>query len=589
MERKAINRPVAIYLVFFVFMVMYSYFFIATTKEFSKESLNTLEFRSISLTLYFYIQFFLFQGITVYVMSSFSRLDGYFYLPGKDAYTVSRKKFIKSNTKLIKLFVLSFFPFLFTFISNENITGVCLILLVAANSFLLFFIVKSNIDHFIKIKKIHTPRIGFYILSIIVIFVGMYMLVSTVSLFVQQILVVVFLFIYFLFVITSFIVDLFNKKSKTRKFFLNLVLNEYLIANQSKKNAANFALIQYLIDYSSKKLSYYPHDFLKKIKGPYDRIFLKSDIQDSAVGESTFLELRKYQDFKEFIDKAREIFNDDYRETIDQLELDYQVYGHNMNALLMETRTGNIKQRNWNNLILGLCIFIISGILVLLFELNIVQFVLLYIVMWTVFLRMVLRTLDIGRAFYNDITDSGYSKSFLSGPDRIVLAIKSVIEIAFLAGSIYLIQLTQADDWELTFNAVFKVIEYSFAVLLFNVSFPEGFSEAATKPLVWLSAHLIQVISSVILITISITGYISRKHPPVYFEYDCKNKDLHVLKKNYRSPSKYKTVLIIQEVALKDKLEIKRKIESELKCLYKNNKIREEDFDQITKEIDEWV
>ncbi|MCT4791813.1 MULTISPECIES: hypothetical protein [Exiguobacterium] len=415
------------------------------------------------------------------------------------------------------------------------------------------------------------------------------MLVSTVSLFVQQILVVVFLIIYFPFVITSFIVDLFNKKSKTRKFFLNLVLNEYLIANQSKKNAENLALIQYLIDHSSKKLSYYPHDFLKKIKGPYDRIFLKSDIQDSAVGESTFLELRKYQDFKEFIDKAREIFNDDYRETIDQLELDYQVHGHNMNALLMETRTGNIKQRNRNNLILGLCIFIISGVLALLFELHVVQFVLLYIVMWTVFLRMVLRTLDIGRAFYNDITDSGYSKSFLSGPDRIVLAIKSVIEIAFLAASIYLIQLTQDDGWKLTFNAVFKVIEYSFAVLLFNVSFPEGFSKAATKPLVWLSAHLIQVISSVILITISITGYISRKHPPVYFEYDCKNTDLHVLKKIYRSPSKYKTVLIIQGVALKDKFKMKREIESELKCLYKNNKIREEDFDQIKKEIDEWV
>lgn len=589
MENKTSNRPVVMYLVFLLLMMMYSYFFIATTKEFNKESLSTLKFKSVPLTLYFYIQFFLFQGITVYVMSNFSRLDGYFYLPGKNAYIVSRKKFIKTNTRSIKLLISLFFPFSFAFISNENITGIYLILLVAANSFLLFFIMKSNVDHFIKTKKIHISRIRFYILLIIVIFAGMYTLVSTVSLFVQQILVVVFLSIYFSFVISSFVIDLLNKKSKTRKFFLNLVLNEYLIANQSKKNAENLALIQYLIDHSSKKLSYYPHDFLKKIKGPYDRIFLKSDIQDSVVGESTFLELRKYQDFKEFIDKTREIFNDDYRETIDQLELDYQVHAHNLNALLMETRTGNIKQRNRNNLILGLCIFIISGILVLLFELNVVQFVLLYIVMWTVFIRMVLRTLEIGRAFYNDITDSGYSKSFLSGPDRIVLAIKSVIEIAFLAASIYLIQLTQADGWKLTFNAVFKVIEYSFAVLLFNVSFPEGFSKAATKPLVWLSAHLIQVISSVILITISITGYISRKHPPVYFEYDCKNTDLHVLKKFYRSPSKHKTVLIIQGVASKDKFEIKREIESELKCLYKNNKIHEEDFNQIKKEIDEWV
>ena len=588
MKNKMINRPVFTYIMFFLFMLIYSYFFIAITKEFNKESLNTLKFDDIYLTLYFYIQLFLFQGITMYVMSSFSRLDGYFHLSGKDAFIISRKKFMKNNTRLIKLLIVLFFPFSLAFISNEDIKGIPLIVLLVINSFLLFFMIKYKFDKFFKNHKTFFKNM-FYIILIISVFMLMWIVVSKVSLLLQQIVVAFFLIVYCIVVIYSFIIDLFNKESKTKKFFLNLLLNEYLVANQSKKNAENIALVEYLINHSSKKLSYYPSDFLRKIKGPNDWIFLKKDVEDSIIGESAFLELKKYKDFNEFIDRARKRFNADYKETLDQLEIDYLLNVHNMNALLMETRTINIKNRNWNNLILALFIFIIACILAVLFKLHFVYFALLYILMWTVFLRMMLRTLEIGRAFYKDIIDSGYSKSFLSGPDRIILAIKSVTEIACLAASIYLIQLTQDECWELSLNNIFKTVEYSFSVLLFNVSFPEGFSEDTTKSLLWLSTHLIQVISSVLLITISIAGYIGRKHFPVYFEYEFKETGLHVFKKIYKSPSKYKNLFTIQKFKSKNKIDMKRAIESKLKCLYKNGEISEEDFDQINKEINEWV
>ncbi len=205
---------------------------------------------------------------------------------------------------------------------------------------------------------------------------------------------------------------------------------------------------------------------------------------------------------------------------------------------------------------------------------------------------MVLRTFEIGKAFSSDLMGNGYKNSFLTTKDRIILAIKSVIEICFLAASIY-----QLNTSFLTNNSIFnwctnfsipwwKTIEYSLSVAILNISFPEALIPLSNRNFVWLSTHLIQVVSSIILITIAINSYIGRNKNSVYFDFiNVKNKKVIIIKKVKFSTDKERVIVEMNLVPFKNKSSFIDGLTSILRTRLRNNEISEEDYDHVLKMI----
>jgi len=320
-----------------------------------------------------------------------------------------------------------------------------------------------------------------------------------------------------------------------------------------------------------------------------DTLFLKTEKNRKSVKHSNFINLKITREFDMFISNAEKKLKDtEYISHLETIKERYKKADKSYSEAIMNARTENIKMRNQNNLLIGIFIFASSPIQIYLTESKFIDNLLLDILIWMIFIRMILRTVEIGTAFYNDITEHGYKNSYLTGSNRITLAIKSVLEISFLAASIYqLITPSIANNEVLKYclnvpNYFWKNIEYSISVSLFNVSFPEPLIPQSNRNFLWLSTHLIQVISSVLLITVVINSYMGREKKLVYFEAaTTKKKQLIIFKKSKDLPEIKEKILWVDLKNLNTRNDIMKKIFDELQNYLRERKISEKDYIHI--------
>ncbi|OJH20705.1 hypothetical protein BLX88_00475 [Bacillus obstructivus] len=206
------------------------------------------------------------------------------------------------------------------------------------------------------------------------------------------------------------------------------------------------------------------------------------------------------------------------------------------NAIISEKLSNIIIIRNRQNLLIS--IYLILSLILSIFifwffyyflnidfeHLNLTQFKKFLLAFSLIILtRFVSRSYEIIIAFVRDITDKKSKKSSLDGKDRMILAIKSLIEITVTVAVIrasfelYLIvhelyycnSLSCSPEQTIIIEPVSflgfiaKNLFISIATMGFNISFPDN------EKIIYQFIHIIQLIVSMSLITLSITTYIS--------------------------------------------------------------------------------
>ena len=579
---KKSPKAVLAYIVAFLFML----FLYSVIKWFSDYSFDLFEFIA-------------FQVLTMYVLSLCSRLDGYWYIPKDSSLVISTKSFINQYSKVISLLGFLFgtviLTIYFEFQSRskeiqfhsalENLSNLGLILFTACIYSVGFIFWNSNTRLFINNKKKVFYTIA--LTSFVVMLMG-----NILSKDIQNILVLFLilssLFIPFCYFIREVKYTFMNKEAIIKKIGGELFFSEFLAADQSKKNAENLTIISSIFNNSSKSSA----DLLSYFSADLNSVFVKPDKYRKTIKSENFLDLKSNEDFRIFINNATEKAKDsNIVSDLYFLKSEYHSAKESYTEELMNVRTENIKLRNQNNLSIGFFIFILTIPFIFLYQKNIVDGLIIKFLMWMIFIRIVLRTFEIGRAFYFDLVESGYKNSFLISTDRIILAVKSVIEVCFLAASIYqlntpiLINEILKEDKNAVFHfydMIWKTIEYSISVALFNVSFPEALIPQSNRNFIWLTTHLIQVISSVLLITVAINSYMSRDKNLVYFDFvTVEDKEFLIIKKVKGSFEKEKILINISFNSCKDKKVFIQEINNILNDKLFNNEISEKDYDHI--------
>ncbi|AJH82051.1 hypothetical protein FOC88_21265 [Bacillus thuringiensis] len=180
---------------------------------------------------------------------------------------------------------------------------------------------------------------------------------------------------------------------------------------------------------------------------------------------------------------------------------------------------------------------------------------LLFIIYIFIFLRLLSRSTEICISFYQDIiAKKSLKNTLLTGTDRISLAIKSIVEIIFTVATLSIIKSLYGTDLLNTlreqhdFAQLLKLIIFSFsnsiATSLFNISFP---GDTHNITLLTLSQHLIhimQVITSLTLITLSIANYINLPKYSFYYELRKTNTELILYKVFYTNNTSYEKLIL---------------------------------------------
>lgn len=138
-----------------------------------------------------------------------------------------------------------------------------------------------------------------------------------------------------------------------------------------------------------------------------------------------------------------------------------------------------------------------------------------------IFIRFISRAIEIGLAFYYDVikNQTNGRNTFLNGTNRTVLAIYSILELAILSGYIYLQNTIYINQEFLisanvfTFSSLLYMLILSImkavAVNIFNISYNGDIIFIGLRNLINYFVHIVQVIISVILITLSVANYIN--------------------------------------------------------------------------------
>jgi len=145
----------------------------------------------------------------------------------------------------------------------------------------------------------------------------------------------------------------------------------------------------------------------------------------------------------------------------------------------------------------------------------------LHILLIMITIRLFQRMIEIGWAFYQDITSAKPKSSTLTGSDRLILAVKSIFEMMITSALFYFLfdslgqleavrpfQEGYAQYARETLERLLKTVVESISVSFFNVSLPLGYHDSFTFKTV---VHLFQVGISIILITLSIANYLNMK------------------------------------------------------------------------------
>lgn len=254
----------------------------------------------------------------------------------------------------------------------------------------------------------------------------------------------------------------------------------------------------------------------------YRTLFLKNFMvqipQEKIVEKDSFMKKKFTGSLMEYI--IIEIFKIKDIDYFERLKLLSIVQKVNITNLFFGEKAKYIKYRNTYNFFLSIP-YVINILIIVLFILPYIgwrQELIIYLLVITIS-RLLLRTIEIGIAFYKDVLSSEQKSSSLSGAERVKLAVISILEIMITSSVIYfLFDCLQCTTWlteQFQKGYVVYYIEIlssflqsflgSIAIAFFNISYPlEEFS--FKSPI-----HLIQVLNSVILITLSIANYLNMK------------------------------------------------------------------------------
>ncbi|MGW6183104.1 hypothetical protein ACWFQH_19600, partial [Bacillus mycoides] len=165
------------------------------------------------------------------------------------------------------------------------------------------------------------------------------------------------------------------------------------------------------------------------------------------------------------------------------------------------------------------------------------------------------RSTEICIAFYQDIiAKKSLKNTLLTGTDRISLAIKSIIEIFFTVAILSIIEILYSTDLLNTLKEqhdiaqLVKLITFSFsnsiATSLFNISFPGTTHNITLLTLSHHLIHIMQVITSLTLITLSIANYINLPKYSFYYELRETNTELSLYKVFYTNNTNYEKLIL---------------------------------------------
>ncbi|MDT0192384.1 hypothetical protein [Exiguobacterium sp. BG5(2022)] len=381
-----------------------------------------------------------------------------------------------------------------------------------------------------------------------------------------------------------------NQGRKLKSLFFNLMFMEYKAADQSKKHTENLAILNKIYEESNGNITYEGSKLENLILSTHGQMFLK-DINEGP----DFLELKRKKDYITFLQNVRgaskgfEEFSLEEKNLLESFSKDHKFYSRPS----MEARTKNIIMRNNNNLLISVYLLLFTIIILSLIKLEMAFFDFRYLskskdiifglIVVGSFIRLTYRSSEICRAFYFDLIDRKLPQSFLNGKNRIMLAMKSLVEIILLCAAIYLSYETFRGS--LTFFTTIKTIGYSLTTSLFNVSYPglligtEGVKDVwkgNVYDVILLLTHIIQIITSFVLITMSIAGYLNFPKVPVYYDFYSDNKKFKIVKKTFDHQLERK-VITIKKVMHNDVLSEWDFLEKKIMHAYRSKSISEED------------
>ena len=223
------------------------------------------------------------------------------------------------------------------------------------------------------------------------------------------------------------------------------------------------------------------------------------------------------------------------------------------------------------------------------------------IILALAFSRLFIRSTEICMSFYKDLFDRPIAKkSLLNNKDRARLAINSLFEILIFSfitifcifsrsdtpsetniSLIDLIDLSFVKFFLMEFYRIFEVILYTISVSLFNVSFA-NFNEAPIYKLAPLKiTHVIQVVSSLVLLTICLSSYINsnslnrkiiiRKYFDKYYLIE---ENIYQKQERILIPDGYDKINDLKLIVLK---------------MYQQNKISSDDFEVFMMTINSYI
>ncbi|MEE6144598.1 hypothetical protein V2151_21385 [Bacillus cereus] len=227
---------------------------------------------------------------------------------------------------------------------------------------------------------------------------------------------------------------------------------------------------------------------------------------------------------------------------------------------LQKEKTSYVQLRNQTNLLISVFTAIITLIIVITFTLiSVIELSyiknLLFVIYTFVFLRLLSRCFEICIAFYQDIiAKKSLKNTLLTGTDRISLAIKSIMEIIFTVATLSIIEILYGTDLlnilreQYDFVQLIKLIIFSFsnsiATSLFNISFPGSTHNITLLTLSHHLIHIMQVITSLTLITLSIANYINLPKYSFYYELRETNTELILYKVFYTNNTNYEKLIL---------------------------------------------
>ncbi|HFJ9403527.1 TPA: hypothetical protein ACGW3F_002549 [Bacillus paranthracis] len=227
---------------------------------------------------------------------------------------------------------------------------------------------------------------------------------------------------------------------------------------------------------------------------------------------------------------------------------------------LQKEKTFYVQFRNQVNLIIPIATAIITLILVIILTLSSIIEIssmknFLFIIYIFIFLRLLSRCFEICISYYQDIiAKKSLKNTLLTGTDRISLAIKSILEIIVTVATLSMIEILYSTDLlnilreQHDFAQLLKLIIFSFsnsiATSLFNISFPGVTHNVTLLTLSHQLIHIMQVITSLTLITLSIANYINLPKYSFYYELREINTELILYKVFHTNNTKCEKLIL---------------------------------------------